>query len=76
MFVCANDSALSGWGGVNRSLIAIRCDTDAEIAAATAWLEKRSEMKWVRLNLNLPKIKQGDNLAVWNRDTHPHIFGA
>lgn len=76
MFVCANDQALSGWGGVRRSLVAIQCETHEEIDAATAWLNKRPEMARVRLNLALPRVRKGDNLAIWSRTSHPHIFGA
>lgn len=73
-YVVANDKFMSGWAGVNRSLVAIECETSDDVDAATAWLQNRSEMKRVRYNLNLPKLRTGDHLSVWTRATHSHIF--
>lgn len=74
MFVVANDKALSGWGGVSRSLVVIECETSDDIDKATAWLSARPEMSRVRLNLNLPKTRKGDHVSLWTRASHPHVF--
>ena len=80
MYVVATDRFMSGWGKApGRSLVAIQVDTDEDLSTVKANLEARSEMLRVRLNLHLPRVREGDHLHVVTRDNPgrwyvPHGF--
>ena len=68
-YVVAEDSAMSGWGQApGRSLFALAVETTEEIDILLENFERRPEMKRVRFNHNLPRIRKGDHLSV--RDRH------
>lgn len=75
LYAVATDSFMSGWGEApGRSLIALECGTREQLDRAIYKLEQRPEMKRVRVNLALPKLRAGDHLSVMTPDQNPVWF--
>lgn len=74
-YAVATDAALSRWGlAPRRSVVAIECHTEAELAHALRMLRGRVEMRRVRTADGLPRQRDGQHIAVFRRATHPNWF--
>lgn len=74
-FLVATDSALSGWGGCNRSIVARPIVEDGELEVIQRVFEDRSEFKRVRFVLGKetpegriykPRLQDGDRLHIYD----------
>lgn len=70
-WVVANDKFLSGFGFgrskvVDRSMIAYFVQDYEEEKACTEMLENNPDMKNIRINLNLPRLRGNDDLQIVN----------
>lgn len=64
-YVVATDSFMSGWGHAPRtSYYAVAVDTQREMEIVTQNMTSRSEMKRVRFQTELPRVKRGQHLHV------------
>lgn len=65
-FVVCEDSFMSGWGKAKggRSLYALAILDGEQEPIVTANAHARSEMKRVRFNLQLPRLRDGDHLKI------------
>lgn len=59
MYVLCTDKFMSGWGWAEnaRNVLIFPCEYAAEAWAMVDMLERRPEMKWVRINYYKPRIK-------------------
>lgn len=65
-FVVCHDAVLSGWGLARggRSLYALAVMNPAQAKIVLDNAKARSDMKRVRLNMRLPRLRDGDHLAI------------
>ena len=65
-FVVATDNFMSGWGHARggRSLYALAITDPNQIDVVEANLRARSEMKRVRYQVSLPRLRAGDHLSI------------
>jgi hypothetical protein len=75
-FVVATDKFMSGWGlAPGRSLYALAVTAnDGQIETVTNNMSRRSEMKRVRFNLRLPKLRRGDHLSIEGPSCSPRFY--
>ena len=67
LWAVATDKFMSGWGNAPRkSYVAYPVDEVGTQSKLPDWMEKRSDYKRVRLNLKLPRLHDGDHLAVYD----------
>lgn len=75
IYAVATDAFMSGWGlAQRRSIVAIECHTREELDFALTKLEGRAEMKRVRTCQRLPRLANGDHLAIYTRAENPVWF--
>ena len=66
----ATDKVLSGWGQApGKSYVAYPLYSSEDEQAQIRWMEARSDFIRVRTNLNLPRLKDGDHLSIYDRHT-------
>lgn len=70
LWAVATDKAMSGWGMAPRkSYVAYPVDklnAEGREQSLFLWMEKRSDFQYVRINLKLPRLHDGDHLAVYD----------
>lgn len=68
-YVVATDSFMSGWGlAKGRSLFAVPCKSWEQSRVVLGNMHNRSEMKYVRVQSNLPRLRKGDHLSIRSMD--------
>lgn len=75
-FVVCNDTFFSGWGLARggRSLYALAVKNPAQAKIVMANAKARSDMKRVRLNMRLPRLRDGDHLAIVGPSEAPRWY--
>ncbi len=77
-YIVMNDRFMSGWGEAahGRSLYAIAVTSEAEGYTVLRNAQDRPEMKYVRFNRTLPRLRTGDRLSIADRGTARRWFRA
>jgi hypothetical protein len=74
-YVVATDSFMSGWGHAPRtSYYAVAVDTKREMEIVIQNMTSRSEMKRVRFQTELPRVKRGQHLHVVGKRQAKRFF--
>lgn len=75
-FVVCNDSFLSGWGLARggRSLYALAVTSPAQAKIVLDNGRARSDMRRVRLNMRLPRLREGDHLVIVGPSDAPRWY--
>jgi len=69
LWAVATNKLLSGWGQApGNSYVAYPIYTHEDQCAVVRYMEDRPDFIRVRINLNLPRLKDGDHLAIYDRD--------
>lgn len=68
LWAVATDKFMSGWGQApGRSLVAYPADLiDGRRNDLLRWMQKRGDFQRVRINLELPKLGEGDHLSIYD----------
>jgi hypothetical protein len=68
LWAVANDSFMSGWGQApGRSLVAYPIDLhDGRHSEILNWMRRRGDFKRVRVNMELPELREGDHLSIYD----------
>lgn len=70
LWAVATDRCMSGWGiALRKSYVAYPVDKLNEQGLehrTLNWMERRNDFQRVRLNLKLPRLHDGDHLAVYD----------
>lgn len=75
-FVVCNDTFLSGWGYARggRSLYALAVTSPDQAKIVLDNGRARSDMRRVRLNMRLPRLREGDHLVIVGPSDAPRWY--
>jgi len=67
----ATDKFMSGWGcAPGHSYVAYPIYSYEDERALLEWMEERRDFIRVRINLSLPRLKDGDHCSTYDRPEH------